>query len=368
MEGGREQYNNGKLDGFLKTTDEYAIGYYLERDLAFIPALAKAFTIYDRYFCSILSSTYPNRHYQWAAQCGGQRSNVIPAANMGNQWETIFDRAEAAGVSVAYYASDLPFALLYGPRAMKWIKSTQDYYADAQAGTLPNIAFVDPPFVDGGGGDGLSGDEHPHGHVGIGQAFMSDIVHAFMESPNFRRGVMFVNYDEWGGFFDHVKPRFVPDDLENPKLADNFGVTGFRVPGVAVSPFARRGHVSHATITHESILKLISYRFQLGYLNKRHRYASNIGRTLDFSSPNLDPPNLPDPATPAGITPCSAQGGEAREGLGEKREGANLGDLQIMADRLGYEVQPATPERIFRNPDSVSGAIGELWRARARAQ
>ena len=176
-----------------------------------------------------------------------------------------------------------------------------EFYADAASGTLPNISFVDPPFLDGGGGDGLSGDEHPHGDIRIGQAFMSDIVHAFMWSPQWQRGAMFVNYDEWGGFFDHVSPVAVPDDRASNDINENFGITGFRVPGVAISPYARRGYVSHATVTHESILKLISYRFGLGYLNKRHRYASNIGRTFDWENPDFSVPNLPDPAAPLPI-------------------------------------------------------------------
>ena len=59
-------------------------------------------------------------------------------------------------------------------------------------------------------------------------------------------------------------------------------------------------------ITHESILKLISYRFKLGHLNKRHRYATNIGRSFNWSKPNFDPPALPDPVAVAAV-PCAAQ-------------------------------------------------------------
>ena len=112
---------------------------------------------------------------------------------------------------------------------------------------------------------------------------MSDVVHAFIASPQYARGALFIDYDEWGGFFDHVVPRHVPDDRENrADLAEDWSLTGFRIPAVAVSPYARGGRVSHMTCTHESILKLISYRYGLGYLNKRHRYASNVGRSFKF--------------------------------------------------------------------------------------
>ena len=95
-----------------------------------------------------------------------------------------------------------------------------------------------------------------------------------------------------------------------PTSTNDWSLTGFRIPAVAISPYTRArkgGNVSHMTCTHESILKLISYRYGLGYLNKRHRYASNIGRSFDFSKRDFDPPELPDPAAIAAV-PCSAGG------------------------------------------------------------
>jgi phospholipase C len=375
-DGGRTQYNGGKLDGFDMTTDEFAIGYYNQQDLPFIPSAADAYTLYDRYFCSLLSETWPNRLYMYSAQSGGVIKNDSPALaaqkfNSGGlyTWETIFDRLLAKGLSVKYYGSDLPFVGVWGSRYLGITSTVSDYYADAAAGTLPNVAFVDPPFIDGGGGNGLSGDEHPHGDIRIGQAFMSDVTHAFIGSPNYKRGVLFINYDEWGGFFDHVSPRLVPDDRSSPDIEKNFGITGFRIPGVAVSPFSRKGGVSHMTVTHESILKLISYRYGLGYLNMRHRYASNIGHSLDFENPDFDLPQLPDPATPATL-PCSVQGREASSEQERAAEGHRIGDPVVIEylEAIGYKVEPATPERIFRNPSSVKGEVGELWKAQARAE
>ena len=362
--GGRFQWNGGRNDRFVfgneagDGSDEFAIGYYLKEDLGFIPHVADAYTLYDRWFCSIMASTYPNRHYQLCAQNGGQKSNVFPPQSQqttGFTWETIFDRAQANGVSFGYYVSDLPFPALYGQRGIATVRPIEQYYSDAAAGRLPQITFVDPPFRDGGGGDGLSADEHPHGDVRLGQALMSDIAHAFIESPQYRRGVMFIDYDEWGGFFDHVPPRFVPDDRRSSDLAEDWGMTGFRVPGTAISPFTRGGRVSHMTVTHESILKLISYRFGFGFLNKRHRYASNIGRSFDFRRPDFDPPKLPDPAAIMAV-PCSL-GGSGRSAPQRPKE-HDLVQLETsgLLDRLGYEVEPATPERIFREPDSVKRA------------
>jgi phospholipase C len=368
FDGGRHQFHEGKMDGFVQGneagtgSDSLAAGYYLEQDLGFIPSVAQAFTLYDRYFCSVMASTYPNRHYQWGATSGGTKENTTPISadpnKLGWKWETIFDRAQGQGVSVGYYFSDIPFALLYGTRGLQWIKPVAEFYVDAALGQLPNICFVDPAFV--GEDDGLSADEHPHGDVRIGQAFMSDITHAFMESPQWNRGAMFINYDEWGGFFEHVLPRRVPDDLNDADLYKDFGLTGFRVPGVAISPYARRGHVSHAAATHESILKMISYRFNLGYLNKRHRYASDIGRSFDFEHPNFERPGLPDPVAVAAL-PCeiphspAGPGGAAAPTRPKEHDLATL-ETSGYLDRLGFEVTPATPDRIFRNPDSVTTA------------
>jgi phospholipase C len=380
-EGGRTQYNGGKLDGFYKASDFYALGYYEKADLPFIPAVADAFTLYDRYFCSLLGPTWPNREYMHSAQSGGNKTNadpqdVIAALPQGGlyKWETIWDRMLAKGLSVTYYYSDLPFIGIFGPRFLPIIKPVSEFYADAAAGNLPNLAFVDPMFLDGGGGDGLSGDEHPHGDVRIGQAFMADVVRAFVGSPQFRRGAMFVNYDEWGGFFDHVSPVLVPDDLQSSNLDESFGITGFRIPGVAISPYAPRGHVNHMTVTHESILKLISYKFGLGYLTKRHRYASNIGRSFDWEHPNFDVPDLPQPVPPV-TTPChvqvlgSEEGGEDRAALeAEKAEGLHIGSPEMLnyLEQFGYPTGPAKPDQIFSSPDSTVTRLGKqvaAWQA-----
>jgi phospholipase C len=380
-EGGRTQFDHGKLDGFRRgDNDDYALGYYRRGEVPFLHPLAGAFTLYDRYFCSLLGPTWPNREYMHSAQSGGNKENasaqeVAAAYNSGGlyKWETIWDRLLQRGISCAYYASDLPFIAIFGSRYRAITKSVSDYYADAAAGTLPHVAFIDPPFLDGGGGNGLSGDEHPHGDIRIGQAFMSDAVHAFLESPQYRRGAFFVNYDEYGGFFDHVSPRLVPDDRQSKRLSENFGITGFRIPGAVASPYARRHHVSHMTVTHESILKLITYRFGLGYLNKRHRYASNIGRSFDWGNPRFEPPDLPSPQPPA-TTSCSSQlgaraGKEARaHELQERNEGLSIGDPAVVEyiERQGYSVEPATPERIFRHPSRAEKDLGALWRAQAK--
>ena len=358
---GRAQLRGGFLaEG--SGNDEFALTYYDEGELEYIHGVGRQWTVYDRFFCSLLCSTWPNRYYMWSAQSGGLRNNNPPAGSLGNQWETIFDRAIARGLSARYYNSDLPFSAVWGPRGVSWTRPLAEYYADCAAGTLPNVTFVDPPFRDGGGGDGLSADEHPHGDVRLGQAFMADVVNAFVQSPNYRRGALFVIYDEWGGFFDHVRPPRVPDDRASADLDEDFGQLGFRIPAVCVSPWTRNrkrrqaARVSHDLYAHESILKLISYRFGLGSLSLRHAKARNIGESFDWRRPDPEPVDLPDP-TYIVSRPCSLGGGDV---LTQESHDAHQGDLaalEALAGRYRLPVYDSTPSMLFRRPDAVRRAF-----------
>jgi phospholipase C len=368
-------WDNGRAElqgGFLAEgsgNDEFALCYYNKGELGFIHDAARQYTLYDRFFCSVLTSTWPNRYYKWSAQAGGRKDNSPPAGSAGNQWETIFDRALSRGLSARYYNSDLPFSAVWGPRGAAWTNPIDRYYSDCAAGTLPNIAFVDPPFRDGGGGDGISADEHPLGDVRLGQAFMSDVVNAFVQSPNYRRGALFIIYDEWGGFFDHVRPPRVVDERATRDINTDWGQMGFRIPAVAVSPFSRgpksrsRFRVDHAVYGHESILKLISYRFGIGYLNKRHRYTRNIGRSFDWDNPDFTPPPLPDPPQVASVL-CSTGGGSVFDG--QQAHTNDLTGLEDLAHRFGVPVYDGKTHQIFRSPDKLRKAHARATRRHKR--
>jgi phospholipase C len=351
------------LGGFLAEgsgNDEFALTYFNSGELGFIHDAARAYTLYDRFFCSLLASTWPNRYYKWSAQSGGLKNNDPPLGTAGNQWETIFDRALAHGLSARYYASDLPFSAVWGPRGATWTNPITRFYADCAAGTLPNIAFVDPPFRDGGGGDGLSADEHPLGDVRLGQAFMADVVNAFVSSPSYRRGALFVIYDEWGGFFDHVLPPHVADERASADLYEDFGQMGFRIPALAVSPFARGGskragiRVDHGQYGHESILKLISYRFGLGDLTLRQSAARNIGLSFDWAHPDFDAPALPDPPEVA-TAPCALGGGDVLDS--QAAHASDLAALEELAYRFDVPSYEGKLGDIFTLPDTMRQAV-----------
>ena len=210
-DGGREQVDGGAMDGFLRSgdNDEFSVGYYAKEDLPFIPAAAQAFTTYDRFFCSLLASTFPNREYMHAAQSYGKKDNSFPDGTRLPRHDDL-RRAEGQGGRLALLLQRPARCRRCGARrASTALGRVEEYYSACAAGTLPALSFVDPSFLNEGGG--TSGDEHPHGDVRTGQAFMADVVHAFMESPQWKRGALFIVYDEWGGFFDHVAPAAVPD-------------------------------------------------------------------------------------------------------------------------------------------------------------
>lgn len=306
-DGGRVQLGERDNSGFAKgDNDEFALGWYDRDDVPVWAGLAENATIFDHYHCSILGPTYPNRHYQHAASCGDRKSNDFAANPIeGHQEKTIWESLDEAGVSWAYYYSNLPFIGLYGQRLavqrVSNIRHISAYYADCLAGTLPQACFVDPFFTV----EGFGNDDHPAGDIRMGQEFLSSVVGAFTESSTFASGALFVNYDEWGGFFDHVVPPAArADDRKSANLAEDFSQRGFRVPATVVSPYARRGTVGHNTYDHASILRLIEWRYGLEPLSKRDATARNIGEVLDFAQkPNLDP------VVPAYTAPADARFG-----------------------------------------------------------
>jgi phospholipase C len=301
--------------GFLAPgsgNDVFALGYFEGDDLPVYDALARRFVICDRWHASVLGPTYPNREYLLSGQSGGNKSNTFPTGD-GFPWDTIVDRLARAGVSTADYATDLPPLALWGSRMQPYLRTIADYHEDAAAGRLPTVSFVDPGFL----GDARS-DDHPHGDPRAAQRFVRDTFAAFARSPQWRNGLFVLTYDEWGGFFDHVRPPHLPDDRASEVDADDFGQAGFRVPTILASPRALPGAVDHARYDHTSVLRFLEWRF-LGapargshartpwYLTARDRSAKNPGELL--SAEYLDPelyfdPDLavPDPSAGCGGT------------------------------------------------------------------
>jgi len=293
--GGRSEYDDGKMDGWLRTTtnDTFSIGYYEEADLPFYAALARNFTTLDNYFPSILSSTFPNRVFQHAAQTD-RLSNTIDLSTL----PTIWDSLAAAGVSSKYYYSNVPFLALWGVKYLGISALFADFLADAAAGTLPAVSFVDPRFTLLEGD--LGNDDHPHADLRNGEAFLGQVYRALTMGPGWKNTVLIVNRDEWGGFYDTVTPPRViaPNDVDTDLVNGN-ALLGCRVPVFVVSPFSQGNpatpRINSLLYDHTSVLKLIEWRHNLPPLTSRDASdeVTNLAVALDFARPNFKPPALP---------------------------------------------------------------------------
>ncbi|HEX3732520.1 MAG TPA: alkaline phosphatase family protein [Mycobacteriales bacterium] len=321
--GGRVQYNGGACDGFLRSgdNDELAIGYYKAADLAFFRHAARDWTTCDRYFSALMGPTFPNRLFQHAAQTD-RLSNTMELSTV----PTIWDRLAGRGVAASYYFSDTPVTALWGSKYRSITRPFDQFLLDAKAGALPAVSFVDPRFL-GDGAAGTSGDDHPLADIRVGQRFLDTVYNAVTSSPNWGRTVLVINYDEWGGFFDHVPPSAAPD----PRPDLGTGLRGFRVPCLVISPRARRRTVAHGTYDHTSVLKMIEWRFGLEPLTVRDAGAANIAEVLDFeTAPDLTARRYGVPDVP--ICGCRFTGHAAKD----VHAGHDWPPLRAHATRLGY--------------------------------
>jgi phospholipase C len=288
--GGRVQYNGGACDGFRKSpNDDYALGYYVRSQLPTNAALVDNFTICDNYFSSILGPTFPNRFYTHSAQTD-RLDNALAQSFL----PTIWDKLAAAHVSANYYFSDEPFLALWGEKYLSIGRHIESFFTQAALGTLPSYSYIDPSFI--GEDQGGSNDDHPHADIRRGQALISRVVNAVLSSPQWRRTVLIITYDEWGGFFDHAVPPTLPDAF-TPTATEEHNTAGFRVPTYVISPFARKGVVANTQFDHSSILKLVEWRWGLTALTARDAAANNLASALDFTyrNPTRSIPRVPDP-------------------------------------------------------------------------
>ena len=306
-DGGRIQYDNGAMDGFLKDTsnDIYAVSYYEAADRPFMSQLALNYTTCDRYFCSILGPTYPNRVFQHAAATD-RLSNTSTISSLPTIWDQL---NQVGGPTGRYYFSDLPLLALWGQKYLPIAGHFTEFLADAAAGTLPNVSFVDPRFEDEG--DGTSNDDHPLADIRAGDSLLSEIFHALSTGPDWDSTVLIVNYDEWGGFYDHVAPPRItpgvpvgasPTSGVDQDLVSGKVLAGFRVPAIVASPFTRGNPdsptVAHGLFDHTSVLKLIEWRWGLHPITARDASTDpsdpgNLATVLDFAHADATLPELP---------------------------------------------------------------------------
>jgi len=353
------------------------MGYWTDEELPFYYGLARAFPVADRWFCSCLGPTFPNRRFLISGTAHGLIDDLLwdmvdyPPAG------TIFDSLTRNDISWVNYHNVQP-ALVMLQRALgrpglialrrlaslgRWLpqvtnavrgnksftadlyplgfagaarhlRTTQQFFADAAAGTLPAVSIVDPDF-------GQWSEENPQ-DISHGEAFSGAVVNAVTHGPAWESTLLLWIYDEHGGYYDHVPPpaavapddvparnwqlsrpwarallgRLLPKTLAQLENADDGPVTydryGFRVPAVIVSPYARPDFVLHDTLDHTSVLKLIQEKWNLPPLTHRDAAAASPLGALDLDAAPafLTPPDLPAPK--AGAFSPSAASAAAR--------------------------------------------------------
>jgi phospholipase C len=183
------------------------------------------------------------------------------------------------------------------------IQSVDRFYKAAKSGRLPAVSWVVP-----------SGDvsEHPDAPVSYGQSYVTSLVNALMRSPDWRSSAIFLSWDDWGGFYDHV----------DPPVVDENGY-GLRVPGIVISPYAKTGFVDHQTLSFDAYDKFIEDDFLNGQrlnpktdgrpdprpnVRENERILGNLASDFNFNQAPRPPVLLPvHPATTLTGTPNPSQ-------------------------------------------------------------
>jgi phospholipase C len=311
------QYDGGRNDGFvINAQSQTPMSYLTPAQMPVTYALASHFPISDRYFCSLLGQTLPNRRYYFSGTSSGQvnddnSSLLVPAAN-----GTIFDRLDAGKVSWRLYYGNVPSPFYFpnfrnNPVQVARCVNNEQFFSDAAAGRLQSVSYVEENF-------NYQSEENPQ-DIAYGEAFLARVASAVMHGPLWSKTALFVTYDEHGGYYDHVPPpaAVVPDDIP-PDLSlsskgtfpAKFDRYGFRVPLTVISPWGQPSYVSHKVADHTSVLAFIEHKWNLPPLTRRDAAAWDLRDMFDVSTPRLPAP-LALPAAPdinASLAKCRADG------------------------------------------------------------
>jgi phospholipase C len=313
-------YDNGRMDGFVWAEGTpYTMGYYDERDIPNYWNYARHFTLCDEFFSSLMGPSFPNHVYMVAAQSGGVITNITNLRQLervtddpdGFSFASMVNLFQKTNLSWEYYTETRPpipwlirmagrqhedslrvtfpdpkgltlwnplpgFNFIRdNPKLMANLVDLKEYYADLQQGALPEVSWIIPDAQD---------SEHPPEPIAQGMWHVTKIINALMESPYWKDTVVFLTWDDYGGFYDHVQP----------PMEDAFGL-GPRVPMIVISPYARPGYVSHATYEFGSVLKFIEERWGLGHLTLRDGSASDMSDCFNFGQKPNAPLAIPVP-------------------------------------------------------------------------
>jgi phospholipase C len=261
------------MDKFVANFDERAHGdnrlldlikaYFGPEQLPAYKALTDEFAICDQWFTPHAGPTWPNRFITFTGNLNIDHRGTVEKDNpnlhelMPSQPLTIFDHLTEHGQSWRVYEHGYSFLRLYGrytfetQRIVDFKHTTTGFVADARAGRLPRLSFIEPDYIDLPPGN----DDHPPADMADGQKLVATVVTALMDSPQWDNTLLVITYDEHGGFYDHVRP------VDGPAFHGGFVRRGPRVPTFVVSPWVGRGAVGKTLYDHTSIISTVMRGF-----------------------------------------------------------------------------------------------------------
>lgn len=314
------EYDNGLMDDFVGVGNpggERALSYYTKQDLPLSHFLAEHFAVGDFYFSSLLGPTWPNRLFLFKAtscgytlgaldgnagittDCSAKGPNLLKKLDDAGYHHKLYDEAGPASITLGF-GLDVP-------------ETIDQFVEDARADQLPEFSMVgasNGTIYDET--HGLLGakedDDHPAADVRLGEGFLYRVLTALMDNPvTFSKTVLFITFDENGGFYDHIPPppACTPEKPSGVRYDYSFDRYGFRVPLIVVSPFVRKpGYVSPHVTDHASILRFVEHTFDLQAMTRRDANAWPLLDFFKFES-QLDPlPSTGDLPVPPTITSC----------------------------------------------------------------
>jgi phospholipase C len=297
---------NGNVNGAYTAYSQYS-----QADMPNYWSYATNFALADDMFASLIGPSLPAHLYTIGAQSDGIINNpVLPNGSQPENWgcdspvgttvnvidaegdyenifpcvdfQTLADSMNNAGISWKYYAQDKQNtggyswnsydAINHIRNSSYWTTNVVPYsqfVTDAQNGNLPAVSWVTPSFGD---------SEHPPSSVCQGENWSVQQINAVMQGPEWSSSAIFLTWDDFGGFYDHVAP---------PKV-DTLGL-GERVPMIIISPYAKAGFISHTQYEFSSVLKFIEERFNLPFLTSRDADANDTTDSFNFNQTPLPP-------------------------------------------------------------------------------
>ncbi len=337
-------WDNGKMDGFDKivgctaSTGYPCICQYSQTSIPNLHTYATDYTFYDQFFTSVRGPSFPNHLFTiaaWANNIAGnpsvQSNNYIwgcdsPAGTYVQQvaqinppgsaqyartlnispcmdFAVLPDVLNAAGLSWMYYTPPLGTSgsqwnefdaishIRYSPQWTTNFKSDAQFLTDAAAGTLANVSWLVEPNTK---------SAHPPASFCKDENTLVQLVNAVMNGPEWGSSAIFITFDDFGGFYDHVDP-----PQSNLAGGDLTGL-GFRVPLIVISPYAKSGYVSHSVTEFSSFAATVEHNFGLPPIGGPARDATvnDLLDAFNFTQAPSAPMPLPTRICPAaGATP-----------------------------------------------------------------